>query len=148
MPSIFSRIIAGEIPGSIVFEEPEWVGLLDISPISPGHLLIVPRYEVALMEELPARVLADFGPLLGRAMRAVRAAMDCPAVSVLIRDGVEAGQEVPHVHVHIVPRLAGAAPHDFRGGSYGDDRETAAEEMMRTAARLKTVWDGTAAGDA
>ncbi len=137
MPSIFSRILAGDIPGAFVHRDALWAVMLDINPVAPGHLLLVPIHEAALLPELPAATLAALGALLARADRCLRAATGCAAVSVLLRDGPEAGQEVPHVHLHLIPRAAGDDPHAFAGGSYGPDRQVALETMR---AALAAAW--------
>ena len=142
MPTIFTRIINGEIPGAFVLQAERWVAFLDIAPVSPGHVLLVPRAEHALLAELPADTLADLGPLLARIDAAIRTVTGCAAVSILLRDGETAGQEVPHVHWHLVPRHAGDQPHGFRGGVYASDD---AREQIRTAL---TTELGTAPGEA
>ena len=132
MASIFSKIIAGDIPGSFVFTDQLWVGLLDLAPVSPGHLLIIPRVEAPLLADLPADTLAAMGPTVARGTACLKAIVQCDAV-VLLRDGSAAGQEVPHVHIHPIPRYTGDQPHDFRGGSYGSANEEPATAMSAMA---------------
>lgn len=135
MPSIFTRIIAGEIPGQFVCKDPLWVALLDISPANPGHLLLVPRHEGQHLAELPAATLAALGGYLVRAIAAVKVATGCPAVNVVVNDGAAAGQAVPHAHVHIIPRFPGDGKlvHP-KGGAYGDG------ELERWAESLRKAW--------
>lgn len=140
MASIFSKIIAGEIPGSFIFQDEHWVGLLDLFPVSPGHLLLVPTVEVPLFGDLPAPVSSAYGATLSTACRAMYAALGCDAVSVLIRDGAAAGQEIPHVHVHLVPRWQGDKPHHFAGGSYGADDEAVKAAMAAMQVKLSRAW--------
>ncbi len=138
MSSIFSRIIAGDIPGCFVFQDPLWVGLLDLYPVSPGHLLLIPRHEVPRLAQLDGDSLAALGPLLARGHRCLYQALGCDAVATILRDGPAAGQEIAHVHVHLVPRHNGDDAHDFRSGSYGSDPEAA---MTAMAERLRQAWD-------
>lgn len=107
MPSIFTRIIAGEIPGAFVFQDDAWVALLDIRPVNPGHCLLIPRHEAAYLADLPPAVLASLGGHVARLTRTVKSATGAPAVNVVVNDGPEAGQEVPHCHLHVIPRHAG-----------------------------------------
>jgi histidine triad (HIT) family protein len=107
MPSLFTRIIQGAIPAEIVFQDERFIAFMDIAPASPGHCLLVPRHEVQHLADLPADVAAALGPALQRLIRAVKGATGCPAVNVLVNDGPEANQAVPHAHVHVIPRHAG-----------------------------------------
>ena len=107
MPSVFSRIIAGEIPCHRVGSSARWVAFLDINPVAPGHTLLVPVHEAGLLAGLPPATLAELGPMLARTIAAVKAASAAPAVNVIVNDGREAGQEVPHAHLHIIPRRDG-----------------------------------------
>lgn len=132
--TVFERIIAGEIPGAFVFRDERWVALLDIAPVAPGHVLLVPRTAVPRLAELPAADLADLGPLLARLTTVITAVTGCPAVTILLRDGETAGQEVPHVHWHLVPRHERSACHRFAGGRY------AAGQAAAMAERLSAAW--------
>jgi histidine triad (HIT) family protein len=97
MPSIFTRIIDGEIPGRFVWRDPEVVAFLTIEPMAPGHTLVVPRAEidhwVDLSDQLRARVF-EVAHVVGRA---IQDAFEPRRVGMLI-----AGDEVPHAHVHLV----------------------------------------------
>lgn len=107
MPSIFSRIVAGELPCSRVFEDDRVLAFLDINPISEGHTLIISKRESATIEDSDPEDLAA----LARAARvvgaAVKAVTGCPAYNLIINNGPKAGQEVPHLHAHIIPRFEG-----------------------------------------
>jgi histidine triad (HIT) family protein len=134
MPSIFSRIIAGAIPGEFIFQDDLWVALMDIAPAAPGHVLLIPRAECQFLAELPAATLAALGDRLARLTTAVKAATGAPAVNVLVNDGPEAGQAVPHVHLHIIPRFAGDGKHCHpKGGTYADG------QMHFMAAKLRSA---------
>jgi histidine triad (HIT) family protein len=98
VPSLFTRIVRGEIPADRVYEDDRHLAFLDVKPIQPGHVLVVPKREVAYLFDLSA----DEQDALWRAVRlvesGVRRATDCKRVVVLV-----VGWEVPHVHVHLVP---------------------------------------------
>lgn len=134
MPSIFSRIIAGGIPGEFILNDDTWVALMDIAPAAPGHVLLVPRAECQYLAQLPTGTLATLGDRLARLTTAVKAATGAPAVNVLVNDGPEAGQAVPHAHLHIIPRFAGDGKHTHpTGGTY------AAGAMAAMAAKLRAA---------
>ena len=135
MPSIFTRIISGEIPGRLVFTDDLWVALLDINPANPGHVLLIPRFEGQYLSDLPATTLASLGDRLSRVITAVKIATGCPAVNVVVNDGPAANQAVPHAHLHIIPRFPGDGKlvHP-RGSPYCDG------ELDRWAEALKGAW--------
>lgn len=135
MPSIFTRIIAGEIPGAFVFQDELWVALLDIRPVNPGHCLLVPRHESMHLEGLPAATLATLGDRLARLTLAVKAATGATAVNLVVNDGRDAGQEVPHVHVHVIPRHpADGKRLTLPASAY------ASGELERVAGALRGAW--------
>jgi histidine triad (HIT) family protein len=101
---IFCKIVAGAIPCTKVYEDAHVLVFMDIAPISPGHTLLVPKkhYE-SVMEMRPEEVAAMFqrvGVLAG----AVKAAVQAHGINVLQNNGATAGQVVPHLHIHLIPR--------------------------------------------
>ncbi|MFB6311253.1 MAG: HIT family protein [Salinirussus sp.] len=125
---LFCGIVAGDVPGRIVHETDDTVAFLDVNPLAEGHTLVVPRAHRKRIGDLaPAeagalfRAVADVVP-------AVETALDAPATTVAVNNGPAAGQEIDHVHVHIVPRYHsdGAGPiHRLFS-----DRPTVGEERM------------------
>jgi diadenosine tetraphosphate (Ap4A) HIT family hydrolase len=98
MPSVFTRIIAGELPGRFVWRDDVVVAFLTIEPIRPGHVLVVPRAEVDHWVDLNPATWARVAEVARVIGLAVRDAMGAPRVGQMI-----AGFEVPHVHVHVFP---------------------------------------------
>lgn len=101
MPTLFERIIAREIPAEIVWEDDWTVAFRDISPQAPTHLLVVPRVPVARLED------TDDPALLGHlllAAREVAAALGLAegGYRLVLNNGPDAGQIVPHVHIHLL----------------------------------------------
>lgn len=109
--TIFDRLIAGQIPASFVYQDAVCVAFLDISPMSRGHTLVVPRTSVATLEELDAPTRAHLWETAVRIGAAQRAALGSAAQHFLVNDGKDASQSVPHVHIHVIPR--------YRGDRYG-----------------------------
>ncbi|MFQ5804962.1 MAG: HIT family protein [Phycisphaerae bacterium] len=105
--SIFTKIIRGEIPCHGVFENDHMLALLDITPLSEGHTLVVPKRQVERLEDLPPDEVAEIARHLGAIARRVLAVTGAEGYNVLQNNGKVAGQEVPHVHFHIIPRRAG-----------------------------------------
>jgi histidine triad (HIT) family protein len=105
--TIFSKIIAGEVPCQKVYEDDHVLAFLDINPLSPGHTLVIPKRPVARLEELPAEEAAAIARVLGGIAQRVLAATGAPGYNVLQNNGKVSGQDVEHVHFHIIPRAAG-----------------------------------------
>ena len=106
---IFSRIVAGEIPCHRLYEDEHVFAFLDIGPVSRGHCLLIPKQEYVELDEVPSEVAAALGAALPRLVKAVKQATGCGGVNVLQNNGAIAGQEVMHVHFHLIPRYEPAA---------------------------------------
>lgn len=106
-PSIFTKIVNGEIPAHRVYENDEVLAFLDIGPLAPGHVLLIPKTEYATLDEIPETTAAALGAALPRLVRAVKEATGADGINVLQNNGKVAGQAVFHVHYHIIPRVEG-----------------------------------------
>ena len=98
MPTVFTRIIDGEIPGRFVWRDDRVVAFLTIEPMHPGHTLVVTREEIDHWIDVPADLTSHLFDVAQTIGKAVDQAFEPRRVGVLI-----AGEEVPHVHVHVVP---------------------------------------------
>jgi len=107
MPTIFSQIVDGEIPARIVYEDETTFAFLDANPLAPGHTLVIPRDEYERLNDVPEEVAMDLYSTIHRLIPAVEAAVDADATTVAFNNGEAAGQEVPHVHCHLIPRFSG-----------------------------------------
>ncbi len=104
MPSIFTRIIDGEIPGRFLWKDDRCVSFLDVRPLAPGHALVIPRVEVDEWTDLPADTAAHLMTVAHTVGRAQKKVLAPARIGLMI-----AGFEVPHVHVHVVPMDSMAA---------------------------------------
>lgn len=98
MASIFTKIINREIPGYIVAEDNEYIAFLDISPIAPGHTLVVPKKEIDYIFSLEDNHLSGLMNFTKKVALALEKAVPCKRIGVAV-----IGLEVPHAHVHLVP---------------------------------------------
>ena len=133
-PSIFARIIAGEIPCQRVFENEHVLAFLDINPLAEGHTLVLPKRTVARLEELTPDEAAQIGQALRTIARKIVAATGTTAYNLLLNNGEAASQEVPHVHFHIIPRRA-----DDGLGYRWKPQKRSREELEALAARIRAV---------
>jgi len=106
-PTIFERIIDGDVPGHVVHETETVAAFLDANPLAPGHTLVVPKEPYARLRDVPPDLSADVFGAVRTLSPAIEDAVDADATTIGINDGTAAGQEVPHLHVHIVPRFEG-----------------------------------------
>ncbi|MGH9322288.1 MAG: HIT family protein [Vicinamibacteria bacterium] len=104
-PTLFDKIIRGEIPSYKVYEDERVFAFLDIGPISKGHTLVVPKESQAYLHELSDDSAAAIGRALPRLCRAVMKATGASDYNVLQNNGSAAHQAVFHVHFHIIPRF-------------------------------------------
>jgi len=104
---IFCDIIAGQAPASFVYQDDLVVAFMDIQPVNPGHLLVIPRAHATYLAEMDKATdqrLFQVGKELAAAVR--RCGVRCEGVNLFLADGEAAGQEVFHVHLHVIPRFA------------------------------------------
>lgn len=98
MPSLFTRIVRGEIPCHKVAEDERFLAFLDIAPLRMGHTLVIPKVEVDRFFDLPADVLADMLPFAQQVAQRIKAVVPCDRVGLAV-----IGLEVPHAHLHLIP---------------------------------------------
>ncbi len=130
--TVFTRIIRGEIPSHRVYEDEKVFAFLDIAPLAPGHLLVVPKEPATTLDALSEESAAAVGRVLPRLARAVMAATGTRDYNVLQNNGASAHQAVPHVHFHVIPKPSGEAGLGIRWPS----GTLAAEEGKRLAAAV------------
>jgi histidine triad (HIT) family protein len=135
--TVFTQIVDGEIPSYTVYEDETTYAFLDANPLAPGHTLVIPKEPYERIHDMPPEVAADVFATIARIVPAVEAAVDAPASTVASNNGEEAGQEVPHVHWHIVPRFAddnARAIHSlFAGADLSDDEMADVAQRIRDA---------------
>lgn len=105
MSTIFSKIIAGDIPCHKVYEDDQVLAFLDVNPLSVGHTLVIPKEEAATLDALSDDAAAAIGRVLPRISRAVLAVTGAKDFNILQNNGAAAHQAVFHVHFHIIPRV-------------------------------------------
>ncbi|MEN8155697.1 MAG: HIT family protein [Bacteroidota bacterium] len=98
MSTIFSKIIAGEIPSYRIHEDERYYAFLDINPLAKGHTLVIPKVETDYLFDLEDDLLGDMMVFAKKVARAIDKTIDCKRVGVAVL-----GLEVPHAHIHLVP---------------------------------------------
>jgi histidine triad (HIT) family protein len=129
---LFCRIVAGETPASVVLDEDDFVGFLDIRPVFKGHVLLVPRTHVVTLPDLPAELRDGFVSAAQRLAAAMVEGLGAQGSFVAINNTVS--QSVPHLHQHVVPRTKGDG---LRGFFWPRTRYAGDGELEEYADRLR-----------
>ncbi|TFG67898.1 MAG: HIT domain-containing protein [Anaerolineales bacterium] len=101
---IFCDIIAGKIPASVVYEDTHTLAFMDLRQANPGHVLIVPKIHVEKITDCPLDIAAALLPVVVKVAQAVQQAFNPDGLSITQANGAAAMQEVPHIHIHVIPR--------------------------------------------
>ncbi|MGW1186319.1 HIT family protein [Streptomyces drozdowiczii] len=127
---IFCAIATGQADASIVYEDDSVIAFMDLQPVTPGHLLVVPKTHTVGLEDLDEDIGIQIWKVAHQLARALRrSGLRCEGVNLLLADGEAAFQEVFHVHLHVFPRFAGdpfRIDADWRVHERGQLDETAA----------------------
>jgi histidine triad (HIT) family protein len=129
VPTLFSRIIAGELPGTFVWRDDVCVAFLSINPVRPGHALVVPRAEVDHWIDLPPDAACHLMTVSATIGRAQQQAFRPARIGLLI-----AGMEVPHAHLHLIP-IRGESDLHLSNAA----RSVDADELARNAAAIRAA---------
>lgn len=128
MASVFTKIIAGELPGHFIWKDEVCVAILTIQPLKPGHVLVIPREEVDHWDDLPAATAAHLMQVSQKMAKAIKVAFPSLRVGMAI-----AGLEVPHTHIHVFP-LDAISDFDFTQA-----KPAFAEELQEAAEKLRAA---------
>ncbi len=126
MPTIFTKIIAGEIPCHKILEDERYLAFLDIRPIKKGHTLVIPKREIDYIFDMEDQDLAELMIFAKKVAKMIKAKIACRKVGVVV-----CGIEVAHTHVHLVPFDAVA---DL---NFAHAADVSAEELAQTAAMIR-----------
>jgi len=132
MPSIFTRIINGEIPCYKVAESEHFLAFLDINPVAKGHTLVVPKKEIDYLFDLDDETLAGLMVFAKKVAKALDKAIECQRVGVMV-----IGTEVPHAHVHLIP-----FQREIQVSVTAPKLKFTQEEMAGIAATIREMMNG------
>ncbi len=107
MNDVFCKIIKGEIPSTKVYEDDDVLAILDVSQVTRGHTLVMPKKHYANMLDCPSDLLNKVMSVAQRIGQADMLVLGASGINILTNAGEAAGQTVPHFHVHVIPRYAG-----------------------------------------
>lgn len=104
---VFCQIVKREIETDTVFEDEETLAFLDANPLAKGHTIVIPKSHVSRFEDLEEDLAEAVFRTVHRLAGPIQKAVDAPASTIAINNGPASGQEIPHVHVHVIPRFRG-----------------------------------------
>lgn len=135
---IFCSIIRGKTPGTRVYEDDDVVVIMDIKPITRGHMLVLPKVHRELLTEMNDDSIAAVFSIAKKVGNAVRKSkLACKGINYLLADGAEAGQEVFHAHLHVIPR--------YRSDGFwlhmppGYEKKTPVEDLEKSAGKIRAA---------
>ena len=128
---IFCKIANGEIPSSTIYEDDTFRVILDLSPATKGHALIIPKNHMADIFEMDESTAGKVFVLASRIAKAMKEALHCDGLNIVQNNGEIAGQTVFHFHMHIIPRYEGDNQNInwIPGTSEADERDAVAEQI-------------------
>jgi histidine triad (HIT) family protein len=128
MASVFTRILAGELPGHFVWKDEHCFAILTIQPIRRGHVIVIPNAEIDHWDDVPAVTAAHMMQVSQHIAKAIKSVEPCARVGLMI-----VGLEVPHTHLHVMP-IDRTADMDFANA-----RAASPEQLQETATALRTA---------
>ena len=126
MPSLFTRIVKGEIPCHKVMEDDRFLAFIDIRPINPGHTLVIPKKEIDYIFDVEDKLLGDLLIFAKKVALLIQKAVPCKRIGVMV-----AGLEVPHVHIHLVPIF------DVHDLNFAKAKPTPNEELAKVVEKIR-----------
>ena len=131
---IFCKIIKGEIPSSKLLENERFIVFMDIGPVNPGHTLIVPKAHMETIFDVTPGYGEELISLMQRVGKAIMTATGATGLNIMQNNYPDAGQAVPHVHWHLIPRFANDGFCHWKQGAYAS-----MQEMRNLADTIKKI---------
>ena len=132
---IFCKIAQKQVPSSLVYEDEKTVAFLDIRPLNEGHTLVIPKEHYVNIFDIPQELLCHIHSVTKKVAQAVEKATHADGISIIQQNGEAAGQEIFHLHVHVIPRFEGQKLPRLSELSEADR-----EQLSRTAAKIRQYF--------
>ena len=130
---LFCKIVNKEIPAAIVHENGKTIAFLDIKPVNPGHVLVVPKAHYPDFASTPPDQLGDIVVVAQRVAGAAMSALGAPGFNIAVNNGRAAGQLVDHMHLHVMPRFEGDGRELWHGAPYPEGEMEGVARKLREA---------------
>jgi len=128
---IFCKIIKGEVGADKIYEDEYFLAFLDITPVNPGHTLLIPKEHHKNLFEIPDNTLCEIGPIIKKIAKAIKKATNADGINIGMNNEPAAGQIVFHSHIHIIPRFSDDGYKLWHG------KEISSEQSKETAEKIR-----------
>jgi len=128
---IFCKILRGEIPAEKIYEDSTTMAFLDIKPINPGHILVIPKEHYVNAYDIPSNIFAHMAETAQKMALAQKKSLEVENVNIYMNNGEHAGQVVFHAHIHVIPR------HENDGYGLWHGKEITPAEMQAVSEKLR-----------
>ena len=129
---VFCKIVKKQIPASIVYEDQTVVSFLDIRPLTMGHALVIPKAHFVNVFDIPEKLLKQVHVVVKKVSLSVKEVTQADGISIIQQNGKAAGQDIFHLHVHIVPRFEG-----HKLPRFGELKEVERAKLDEIAQKIK-----------
>lgn len=136
MDCIFCKIVNGSIPSQKVYEDSEFLAFLDIHPVNKGHLLVIPKEHHETIVDVPPELLSRLMLVVQQAAEAVRQVTHADGFNIVQNNYRAAGQEVPHIHFHIIPRFSDDGLRHWPSKSVSDEEMSSIRQKLKDALHI------------
>ncbi|MBU2565945.1 HIT family protein [Patescibacteria group bacterium] len=133
MDCLFCKICAKTIDSDIVYEDEKVIAFLDINPVNPGHVLVLPKIHVEHLVDLSDEDILPVMKVVKKIMKALMSQSDVEGINILQNNYSAAGQVVPHVHFHVIPRKQGDGHRHWPGTAYQEGESAIMAERIKSA---------------
>ncbi len=127
---IFCKIIKGEIPAFKIYESENVIAILDANPVNPGHILLMPKDHYQSLELLPSALWTELALVFPEIGRKIKEKLGVEGYNIFENNGQVAGQVIPHLHFHFVPRRADDGLHHWAGKKYAAGEAEALQVLL------------------
>ena len=129
---IFCRVAQKQVPATLVYEDKKVLAFLDIKPLNEGHTLVIPKAHYESIFDIPRDIVAYLHGITKQVAIAIKKATNADGISIIQQNGKAAGQDVFHLHVHVIPRYGGQ-----KLPSYNEVSEADRAKLSQTAAKIR-----------
>lgn len=129
---IFCKIVRGDIPSYKIYEDDKVSAFLDIMPVNKGHVIVVPREHYENLVDTPSEVLCSIMSVIKKIVPAILKSVKSEGFNLGVNNGYIAGQAVPHLHFHIIPRFSNDGHRLFESGAYNSGEAEEIQEAIKT----------------
>ena len=121
---VFCKIVKGKLPTNKIYEDGNFLAILDINPVNPGHSLLMIKNHHKNIYETPDEILCKIGPVLKKISNAVKDGVGADGINIIMNNEEISGQMIPHTHFHVIPRFANDGFRHWLGKPYPNKEET------------------------